>query len=226
MVVAHVQLWVQGEKVRMWQRPWRRSEIGKITIDHIMASSSLPLVFPAVRVGNSWFGDGGIRQSAPLSPAIYLGAKRILSISTRYNRSMEEAGVPACTGYPPPAQIGGVLLNAIFLDALDQDVRTLERMNQLLGKIAKDKHGKRRIVDLFVMRPSEDLGKLAGGFETELPYMFRYLSRGLGTLETKSPDWLSMVMFDPKYLDHLIKLGELDAERHKKEISKLVNLKR
>jgi NTE family protein len=217
--------WVQGEKVRMWERPWRRSQIAEISIEHIKSSASLPLLFPAVRVGNSWFGDGGIRQSAPLSPAIYLGAKRILSISTRYIRSMEEANMPACMGYPPPAQIGGVLLNAIFLDALDQDVRTLERMNQLLGKITKDKHGKRRIVDLFVMRPSEDLGKLAGGFETELPYMFRYLSRGLGTLETKSPDWLSMVMFDPQYLNHLVKLGETDADRHKAEISKLVNLK-
>jgi NTE family protein len=215
--------WVQGKEIRTWERPWRRSEITEITIDHIMSSAALPLLFPAVRVGNAWYGDGGIRQSAPLSPAIYLGAKKILAISTRYGRSTAEASTPVCIGYPPPAQIAGVLLNSVFLDALDQDLRTLERTNQLLEHIAEEQHGDRHMVNLFVMRPSEDLGKLAGGFESQLPYMFRYLTRGLGTLETKSPDWLSMVMFDPQYLSHLIKLGEIDAEKHKAEIAELVS---
>lgn len=214
--------WVQGEEIRTWKRPWRRSITTEITIDHIMASAALPLIFPAVKVGNAWYGDGDIRQSTPLSPAIYLGAKRILSISTRYGRSIAEANIPACTGYPPPAQIAGVLLNSIFLDALDQDVRTLERTNQLLEHISEERHVDRRMVDLFVMRPSKDLGKLAGRFEQELPYMFRYLSRGLGTHETKSPDWLSMVMFDRQYVRCLVKLGEIDAEKRSREISKLL----
>ena len=89
--------WVQGEEIRTWNRPWRRSIIKEITIDHIMASAALPLIFPAVKVGNAWYGDGDIRQSTPLSPAIYLGANRILSISTRYGRSIAEANIPACT---------------------------------------------------------------------------------------------------------------------------------
>jgi len=214
--------WVQGKEVRTWKRPWRQSIITEITIDHIMASSALPLIFPAVKVGNAWYGDGDIRQSTPLSPAIYLGANRILSISTRYGRSIAEANIPACTGYPPPAQIAGVLLNSIFLDALDQDVRTLERTNQLLEHISEEQHVDRHSVDIFVMRPSKDLGELAGRFEQELPYMFRYLSRGLGTHETKSPDWLSMVMFDRQYVEHLVKLGEIDAEKRSKEISELL----
>ena len=115
-------------------------------------------------------------------------------------------------------------MNSIFLDALDQDVRTLKRTNQLLEQIPEEQHDERHVVDLFAMRPSEDLGELAGGFEPELPYMFRHLFRGLGTRETSSPDWLSMVMFDPQFLNHLVKLGEIDADRHKEEISKLVNL--
>ena len=214
--------WVQGEEIRTWKRPWRQSITTEITIDHIMASAALPLIFPAVKVGNAWYGDGDIRQSTPFSPAIYLGANRILSISTRYGRSIAEANIPACTGYPPPAQIAGVLLNSIFLDALDQDVRTLEHTNQLLEHISEKQHVDRHMVDLFVMRPSKDLGELAGRFEQELPYMFRYLSRGLGTHETKSPDWLSMVMFDRQYVGKLVKLGEIDAEKRSKEIAKLL----
>jgi len=215
--------WVMGKEIRMWERPWRRSEATDITIDHIMSSASLPLLFPAVRVGNAWYGDGGIRQSAPLSPAIYLGAKRILAISTRHLRSMEDASTPVCIGYPPPAQIAGTLMNSIFLDALDQDVRTLKRTNQLLEQIPEEQHDDRHVVYLFAMRPSEDLGELAGGFEPELPYMFRYLFRGLGTQETSSPDWLSMVMFDPNYLTHLVKLGEKDADKQTGAIMELMN---
>ena len=216
--------WVMGKEIRMWERPWRRSEATDITIDHIMSSASLPLLFPAVRVGNAWYGDGGIRQSAPLSPAIYLGAKRILAISTRHLRSIEDANTPVCIGYPPPAQIAGTLMNSIFLDALDQDVRTLKRTNQLLEQIPEEHHDDRNVVYLFAMRPSEDLGELAGGYEPELPYMFRHLSRGLGTHETSSPDWLSMVMFNPNYLARLVKLGENDADQQTGEIMELMNV--
>jgi len=214
--------WVMGKEIRMWEHPWRRSEVTEITIDHIMSSASLPLLVPAVRVGNAWYGDGGIRQSAPLSPAIYLGAKQILAISTRHLRSMADANTPVCIGYPPPAQIAGTLMNAIFLDALDQDVRTLERTNRLLEQIPEELHGDRHVVNLFAMRPSEDLGEVAGGFEPELPYMFRHLFRGIGTHETSSSDWLSMIMFHPQYLAHLVKLGETDAEKHTTEISELI----
>jgi NTE family protein len=215
--------WVMGKEIRMWKRPWRRSEAADITIDHIMSSASLPLLFPAVRVGDAWYGDGGIRQSAPLSPAIYLGAKRILAISTRHLKSIEDADTPVFIGYPPPVQIAGTLMNSIFLDALDQDVRTLKRTNQLLEQIPEEQHDDRHVVYLFAMRPSEDLGELAGGFEPELPYMFRYLFRGLGIHDTSSPDWLSMVMFDSKYLTHLVKLGENDADKHTGEIMELMN---
>ena len=203
--------WVMGDNIRMWEHPWRRSEAADITIDHIMSSASLPLLFPAISVEKAWYGDGGIRQSAPLSPAIYLGAKRILAVSTRHQKSIQDANTPVCIGYPPPAQIAGTLMNSIFLDALDQDIRTLKRINQLLENIPEERRGDRHVVHHFVMRPSEDLGKLAGGFEPDLPTMFRYLFRGLGTHETSSPDWLSMVMFDPNYLTRLIELGENDA---------------
>src|SRR4029079_12215903 len=92
----------------------------------------LRLRFPAVRIGSSWYGDGGVRLLAPLSPAIHLGADRILAVSTRYRRSFSEADQPVIRGYPPPAQVIGTVLNAIFLDVVEQDAMNLQRLNRLL----------------------------------------------------------------------------------------------
>jgi NTE family protein len=214
--------WVEGRNVQNWERPNRRSVETRITLDHIMASAALPLFFPAIQIGEAWYGDGGIRQATPLSPAVNLGAERILAISTRYQRSVAEADVPVIQGYPPPIQILSVLMNAIFLDALDQDAHTLERINALLA-LAEGTPGRGlRTVKLFVLRPSCDLGKLAGRYEDQLPRMFRFLTRGLGTRETESPDWLSMVLFHRDYLEQLIEIGQADARAHRDEIEELL----
>ncbi len=204
--------WVQGRDIEPWQRPQRISIQTRLSVDHVLASSALPILFPAVRLGGAWFGDGGIRQSAPLAPAIHLGADRILAISTRYPRSRREADQPVVSGYPPPAQVLGVALNAVFLDALDQDVLHLERINRLTRRLPLEDRGVLRPVECEVLRPSQDLGKLAGDYEVELPGAFRFLTRGLGTRETRSPDFLSMLMFHPEYLQRLIEIGERDAE--------------
>lgn len=214
--------WVQGKKITMWERPHRRSVTTQISVGHVMASSALPLFFPAVQVGNDWFGDGGIRQSAPLSPALHLGAKRILAISTRYERSMAEADSPDVHGYPPPAQIIGAMMNSVFLDALDEDARSLEVVNRLLSRIPPDAGAGPAPVNLFMLRPSCDIGRLSGQFEPHLPGAFRHLARGLGTHRTKSPDWLSMVMFEPRYLERLLAIGEADAESRMENIAALL----
>ena len=98
-----------------------RASDARLGVEHVMASSALPFFFPAIEVDGAWYGDGGIRLTAPLSPAVHLGARRIIAVSTRYARSREEADRPAIVGYPPPAQVAGVLYNAIFLDQLDGD---------------------------------------------------------------------------------------------------------
>ena len=112
--------WVQGCGLREWERPNRLGVETLLTVDHVMASAALPLVFPAVELDGHWYGDGGVRMTAPLAPAIHLGADRILAISTRYPRSKEEASRPVVRGYPPPAQVAGAMINALFLDALEQ----------------------------------------------------------------------------------------------------------
>ncbi|HVS03783.1 MAG TPA: patatin-like phospholipase family protein [Thermoanaerobaculia bacterium] len=210
--------WVQGDHVKSWERPHRRSVAARLGVDHVMASCALPILFPAIRLGNSWYGDGGVRQSAPLAPAIHLGADRILAVSTRYPRNAQEAAQPAIHGYPPPAQILGAVLNAIFLDVVEQDALHLARINHLIERLPPRDRGALRPVSLRVLQPSQDLGRLASGFEREIPKAFRFLTRGLGTRETTSPDFLSLLMFHPGYMERLMAMGEADAEAARDEL--------
>lgn len=205
-----------------WERAHRRSVNTRLTVEHVMASSALPLFFPAVQVDGLWCGDGGIRLTAPLSPAVHLGAERILAISSHYARSREEANRPAIDGYPPAAQVAGVLLDAIFLDLLDADALRLERINQLVDVLPDGKRGSMRHDDLLVLQPSRDLGRLVNEYETELPRAFRFLMRGLGTRETRSNGLLSLVMFQSDYLRRLIELGEADAWARADEIGRFL----
>lgn len=210
--------WVQGHSIQHWERPNRISRKAELTVDHVMASAALPILFPAVKIQDAWYGDGGIRLTAPLSPAVHLGAERIIAISTKYPRDWSEADQPVIRGYPPLAQVVGVLFNSIFLDLLDQDAFRLQRINALLDKIPEEERGSLRPLKLLVLRPSVDLGKLANLYEPELPKAFRYLTRNLGTRETGSPDALSLILFQPNFLKHLIDIGERDAEAREAEI--------
>lgn len=203
--------WIEGRDIDLWQRPNRRTEPARLTVEHVMASSALPMLFPAVNVGKEWYGDGGVRLTAPLSPALHMGATRIITISTKYQKSQVEAAVPATAGYPPPAQVLGTLYNAVFLDLIDEDIMRLRKVNQLLLNTPPEKRDKMRVVDIMVLRPSQDLGRMARNFEPRLPPFFRYLTRGLGTQKTASPDIISLILFQNDYLRALIDLGEKDA---------------
>ena len=214
--------WTQGSNVELWERPLRRSVLAKISIDHIMASSALPFIFPAVKVDRHYHGDGGIRLAAPLAPALHLGATRILAISTHYEKTFSEADEPQTVGYPPPAQILGQLADAVFLDLIDEDAIRLERSNALLQEIPPNRRQGYRLIEFTGIRPSQDLGNLAGAYEPQLPRSFRFMTRGLGTRETSNFDFLSLLMFVPEYLQKLIAMGEADAEARIGEIKKLL----
>ncbi len=211
--------WIQGRNIAIWERPDRHSVMTDITVEQIMASTALPIFFPAVRIGDSWFGDGGIRQYAPLAPALHLGAGRIMAVSTRHRRSLPEAGSAVHHRYPSIARIMDVLMNAIFVDMLDQDLLGLDRVNELLDNQSRQEASKLRLVRAFTLRPSVNLGKMAGTFEPNLPRPFRFLTRRFGTQRTENFDWLSMIMFDPKYIQKLIDIGEADAHARKEEIA-------
>lgn len=214
--------WVQGAGFQHWSQPEHQSVPARISVDHVMASAALPLFFPAVRLGDSWFGDGGVRLSTPLVPALRLGATRILAISPRYEPSFAEADRPKSLGYPPPAQILSHLMDSVFLDVLDEDVRRLKSLNPLIAKLPPEERGGLRPVDIRVLRPSRNLAKLASEYEPRLPPAFRYLTRSLGTRETEGSDFLSMVMFQEDYLARLIEIGEEDAAARLPEVRELV----
>jgi NTE family protein len=214
--------WIQGCDIREWERPQRRSRNTVLTVDHVMASSALPLVFPAVKIGDAWYGDGGIRLAAPLSPALHLGAERILAISTRYDRDQQEGDRPEVLGYPPPAQVMGSIMNSVFLDLIDQDALRLERLNRLLERLPEGEREGLRSIKLLILKPSVDLGRLANEFEPQLPKTFRFLMRGLGTKQTESPDFLSLLLFQPDYLSRLIEIGEADAEAQSEAIDAFI----
>ena len=219
--------WVQTREdcvMPSWERPQRKSQMCHLRVDHVMASAALPFFFPAIQVDGAWYGDGGIRLTAPLSPAIHLGATRILAVTTRYARTREEADRPVITGYPPPAQVAGILFNAIFLDQLEDDAMQLRLVNKLIEANEDDKRLGLRPIQLLVLRPSEDLGRLANHYEADLPKGFRFLTRGLGTKETRSNDMLSLVMFQTDYVRHLIELGQSDAAAKREQIKEFLGL--
>lgn len=210
--VTWIQARTDDHRWQSWERPTRIGIQAPITVDRILASASLPFLFPAVKVGDQWFGDGGIRLTAPLSPAVHLGASKILAVTTRYPKTDAEAALTQVDDYPPPIQIGGSLLNAIFLDSFDQDALTMQRINHLASRLKAEDRAGLRPIGLLVLRPSQDLGALANDYEFRLPKALRFMVRGLGTRETRSNDLLSLIMFQEDYLHALLDLGRADAE--------------
>ena len=213
---------VDGKSIESWERPLRRGMNTELTVEHIMASSALPLLFSPVRIHGEWYGDGGIRLVAPLSPAVHLGADRMLVISTHYAFPGNSAGRSKCDGPPPPAVVLGALYNAVFLDHLDQDAIQLERINDLLRRIPPEDRDGLRPIKNVVIRPSADIGELANEYESRLPWAFRYFMRRFGSKEAKEQDLISTVMFHRDYISRLLELGEHDAALHADEIAALL----
>ncbi len=214
---------VQGPpEAEMWSRFRRESRTGRIGVDHVLASAAIPLFFPAWPVDGEYFGDGSLRQTHPLSPAIHLGANRLLAISPRFIPGA--AGERGSDSYPSTARILGLMLNSIFLDQLDSDAEKLERVNELLRRIEpKDRwRVPEREVELLVIRPSRDIGRMASHYERELPRTLRHLIRGLGTRRGSGSDLLSYLLFVPEFLSDLIELGERDAELNRLKIDRFI----
>lgn len=214
---------VQGRpELEMWSRFRRHARAERITVDHVMASAAIPLFFPGCEVDGEYFGDGSLRQTYPLSPAIHLGADRLLAISSRF-ANVSETG-EAEDAYPTAARVLGLMLNSIFLDHLDADAERLERVNQLLRRVDPKTRWlvPEREVDLLVIRPSLDMARMAAGYERQMPRTLRYLIRGLGTRRGSGADLLSYLLFEPQFLRELIELGERDAKLNRVRISRFV----
>lgn len=215
--------WVQGENIQPWHSPDRCGIADRLTVEHIMASSSLPLIFPAAKLGSSWHGDGGIRLAAPLSPAVNLGADRIIAISTSIEPGCSEANRPT-EDYPPPATVLSVMVDSVFLDMLDADASELRRMNKLVAEYPKSRELGLRRVEALVIRPSQDLGVIATEFEHELPRALRHIIRGLGSRDTNRSDVIATLLFQPNFIRKMIEIGERDGLQRAAEIGTFLGL--
>jgi NTE family protein len=178
-----------------------------------MASAALPIVFPAIKLDDGYYGDGSIRQTAPLSPAVHLGAERILAIAMRSNRP-EHLPTAETIRYPSAAKVMGLLFHTVFLDALDADAERLVRMNNLIDALQPGRAvpNALRPVRLLMVRPSQDLGALAKGYRHHVPWYVRYMLRAMGGQQESAADFLSYLLFDPEYTGHLMELGYNDAK--------------
>jgi NTE family protein len=199
-----------GQPPVFWARPYRVGCSATISVDHVMASAAIPLLFPAVKIGNSWHGDGSVRQAAPLSPALRLGARRILVVSTVREPPERPLDSSRDDPYPSLARIVGVTLNSLLYGHTEFDAEQLRRITDLVR--ASREPTSFNAVELFLMRPSADLGHVAAQYEHKLPRALRYLTRGLGTRDENSTDLLSTLLFDAAYTAQLVELGRRDAE--------------
>ena len=209
-----------------WRRSRRFGSAANITIDHLMASSAIPFIFSAVKLNREFFGDGSMRQIAPISPALHLGAERVLVVGVRYeNPSSARA---ESDEYPSLAQIAGNVLNSIFLDSLEADLERLQRINKTISLISADQLREGgvtlRSVDVLVIAPSADLEKIAARHAHHLPSSIRFLLRGLGAFNRNGSNLVSYLLFEKPFCRELIDLGYKDAMHRKEEILRFLDM--
>jgi NTE family protein len=226
--------YTSGQSVTFYEgsasaEPWTRARrLGVHTwigLNHLMASSAIPFVFPAVRIHREYFGDGSMRQIAPISPALHLGADRVLVVAV----GRLAKGAPArqvTTEYPSMAQIAGHVLSSIFLDSLEVDLERLQRINRTVGVMPAElraRHGvSLKHVDTFVIAPSEDIEPIAARFAHRLPRTVRFFLRGIGATKSTGSNLLSYLLFDRAYCRALIGLGYRDAMARRDELAAFI----
>lgn len=205
--------------------PWfRHRRVGvptRLGADHLLASAAIPLVFPPVRLKHEYYGDGAVRQVAPVSPALHLGATRILVVGVSSNPERDDAAVPASNQPPSLARIGGHMLNSTFVDNLESDIELLERLNHI-GQILPTGREKRQLglrnVDVLVINPSEPLEPIAARHRKALPRSLRTFLRGPGATQVGGAGVLSYLLFEPGYCKELMELGYRDAMARKEDL--------
>jgi len=209
-----------ADELRDWDRTRRLGQRTRLNLDHVMASIAVPMIFPPQEIGNEYFGDGAMRQATPLSPAVHLGAERILVIGIR-----DEAGnsAPTSLGSPPSfAKIAGYMLDTLFMDGLYSDLERITRINELIDSVPEQHRSgtiaRMRPIDTMLIVPSEDLREIAYRHRRELPVAIRALLRGMAGKKSAESRLLSFLLFEKAYTRELMALGYRDAMKVKDQL--------
>jgi NTE family protein len=202
--------------VEPWRRAYRQGVPATLTLDHLMASLSIPFLFRPIKLGDQFFGDGAMRQTSPLSPAIHLGADRLLIVGSS---EPQEAlvGERARSIEPTFGQMVGFMLDSLFTDQIRADLERIKRYNENAGM---------RRIDSLVITPSQDLNEIARRHTHELPRGLRALMRTLGANNAAGTQLLSYLLFERGFTRELIELGFQDARRHSEELRTFLQLER
>ncbi|MBV8033788.1 patatin-like phospholipase family protein [Roseateles sp.] len=226
----HVTFFQTHHHVVPWLREQRMAVQTPLTLAHLMASSAIPFIFPAELLDlegmPEWFGDGSMRQSAPISPAVHLGAERILVIGAGRMKEPEGRRLGATDNHPSMAQIAGHALSNIFLDALAVDVERLRRINRTLALLPQEARTATalRPIELLVIAPSRRLDDLAGEHQASLPHSVRAMLRAIGVSgkgqKTSGSALISYLLFEPSFINELINLGMSDTLAKRAEVQR------
>ena len=207
-----------GSGLEGWERNQRIGAAVSLKVEHLLASAALPFIFPAVKLHREYFGDGSMRQIAPVSPALHLGADRVLIVGS--GRQSVEQPRARSNVYPSLAQIAGHALNSIFLDSLLVDIERLERINRTLKLIPPEalKDSQLRPVKVLFITPSQPLERIAARFVHELPPSVRFILRPTGALNRSGSNLASYLLFEEAFCRALIELGYDDTMRRDAEV--------
>jgi NTE family protein len=212
---------------KAWSRTRRIGIRQAINLDHLMASIAVPMIFPPVLLGGEYFGDGAMRQATPLSPAIHLGADRILVIGVRDETADTAAGPNKAQKFPSIGYIAGYMLDTLFMDGMYSDLEHMTRVNQLIDSVPEERRrgalARMRAIDTMIVVPSRDLRDIAQDCRKAMPLPVRALLRGVAGRNSTEGRLLSYLLFEQTYTRELIKLGYQDALQVKDQLHDFIS---
>ncbi len=218
---SHAVTFAQGaDNLKPWYKARRFCKITRVSKEHVMASSAIPLLFPPHCVEGRFLGDGCVGQQSPCGPAIYLGSEKLLVVGVRKKQPKYTPGnIRLPTAKPSFVGVFNVLLDAVMLDGIEKDLEKLDNLNSVINQLPKEKQSlvNYKKLEYLYFSPSVDFTEIARGLSHRLPRGVRFLLRGLGSLEEAS-EIVSYLLFDPSFCSQLIDIGFSDAMKRRAEI--------